>query len=40
MKSKLEIDGQVFKATLMRAFAPNTVEKIMSALPIESEIMV
>lgn len=37
MKIKIEIGDEVFKATLTKDFSPKTVEKIVEALPIESE---
>ena len=40
MKIKIDIEGQVFEATLTRESAPKTVEKIVDSLPIESDVMV
>jgi len=40
MKIKIDIEGEVFEATLTREAAPKTVEKIVAALPIESDVMV
>ena len=40
MKIKIEIEGAVFEALLTGDFAPQTVEKIVDSLPIESEVMV
>lgn len=39
MKIKIEIEGEVFSATLTKEFAPKTVEKIVEVMPIESEVM-
>jgi hypothetical protein len=39
MKIKIDIEGEVFEATLTREAAPKTVEKIVDSLPIESEVM-
>lgn len=39
MKLKIEIESEVFAATLTDEFSPKTVEKIMESLPIESEVM-
>jgi hypothetical protein len=40
MKIKIELEGEVFEALLTGEFAPKTVEKIVAALPIESDVMV
>jgi hypothetical protein len=40
MKIKIDIEGEVFEATLAREAAPKTVELIVDALPIESDVMV
>jgi len=40
MKIKIEIEGEVFAATFTKEFSPKTVEKIVAALPIESDVMV
>ena len=37
MKIKIEIGDEEFKATLTKRLSPKTVEKIVEALPIESE---
>lgn len=39
MKLKIELEGEVFAAVLRKEFSPQTVEKIVDALPIESEVM-
>jgi hypothetical protein len=39
MKLKIELDGEVFEATLTKEFSPQTMEKIVESLPIESEVM-
>ena len=39
MKLKIELDGEVFGATLTKEISPTTVEKIVESLPIESEVM-
>ena len=39
MKLKIELEGEVFAAVLTKEFSPQTVEKIVDALPIESEVM-
>jgi hypothetical protein len=39
MKIKIEIEGEVFSATLTKEFAPKTVEKIVEVMPIESDVM-
>jgi hypothetical protein len=40
MKIKIDREGEVFEATLAREAAPKTVELIVDALPIESDVMV
>ena len=40
MKLKIELEGEVFDATLTKDFSPKTVEKIIESLPIESEVMI
>ncbi len=40
MKIKIEIEGEVFSATLTKEFAPKTVEKIVEVMPIESDVMI
>lgn len=39
MKIKIEIEEEVFAASLTKDFSPETVEKIVDSLPIESEVM-
>jgi len=39
MKILIELEGEVFAATLTNEFSPETVEKIVDSLPIESEVM-
>jgi hypothetical protein len=39
MKLKIELDGVVFEATLTKEFSPQTMEKIVESLPIESDVM-
>jgi len=39
MKIRIEIEEEVFAATLTNEFSPKTVEKIVESLPIESEVM-
>ena len=40
MKIKIDREGQVFEALLTGEFASKTVEKIVAALPIESDVIV
>ena len=39
MRIKIELEGAVFAASFTDEFSPQTVEKIVEALPIESEVM-
>lgn len=39
IKIKIGIEEEVFAATLTKDFSPETVEKIVDSLPIESEVM-
>ena len=38
-KIKIEIEEEVFAATLTKDFSPKTVEMIVKSLPIESEVL-